>query len=100
VPNKISLEGHTDARPYTGLANYSNWELSTDRVNASRRLMMQNGLREDQVVEVRGFADQRLRNPQKPDEASNRRISMIVKYLEKEAPAEAAPPSETPAKQP
>ena len=100
LPNKISLEGHTDARPYTGLANYSNWELSTDRANASRRLMMQNGLRADQVVEVRGFADERLRNPQKPDEASNRRISMIVKYLEKEAPAEAAPVTGTPAKLP
>jgi len=100
LPNKISLEGHTDSRPYTGMANYSNWELSTDRANASRRLMMQNGLREDQVVEVRGFADERLRNPQKPDEASNRRISMIVKYKEKEAPVEAAPVTDAPTKQP
>jgi chemotaxis protein MotB len=100
LPNKISLEGHTDARPYTGMANYSNWELSTDRANASRRLMMQNGLREDQVVEVRGFADERLRNRQNPQDASNRRISLIVKYLEKEAPAEASPVSEAPAKQP
>ena len=100
LPNKISLEGHTDARPYTGMANYSNWELSTDRANASRRLMMQNGLREDQVVEVRGFADERLRNRQNPQDASNRRISMIVKYLEKEAPAEATPVNETPARQP
>ena len=98
LPNKISLEGHTDARPYTGMANYSNWELSTDRANASRRLMMQNGLREDQVVEVRGFADERLRNRQNPQDASNRRISMIVKYLEKEAPAEATSVNETPAK--
>lgn len=100
LPNKISLEGHTDSRPYTGMANYSNWELSSDRANASRRLMMQNGLGEDQVVEVRGFADERLRNPQKPDEASNRRISMIVKYLEKGTLAEAAPVTEMPAKQP
>ena len=95
LPNRISLEGHTDARPYTGLANYSNWELSTDRANASRRLMMQNGLREDQVVEVRGFADQRLRNPQNPDDASNRRISLIVRYLEKNGPAEPTPITET-----
>ena len=94
LPNKISLEGHTDARPYTGLANYSNWELSTDRANASRRLMMQNGLREDQVAEVRGFADQRLRNPQNPDDASNRRISLIVRYLEKNGPVEPAPITE------
>jgi len=80
------------------MANYSNWELTTDRANASRRLMMQNGLREDQVVEVRGFADERLRNRQNPQDASNRRISMIVKYLEKEAPAEATSVNETPAK--
>jgi chemotaxis protein MotB len=90
LPNKISLEGHTDARPYTGLANYSNWELSTDRANASRRLMVQNGLREDQVVEVRGFADQHLRNPNNPADAANRRISLIVRYLEGQGPAEAA----------
>ena len=90
LPNKISLEGHTDARPYTGLANYSNWELSTDRANASRRLMMQNGLREDQVVEVRGFADQRLRNPNNPADAANRRISLIVRYLEGQGPIEPA----------
>jgi hypothetical protein len=51
-------------------------------------------------VEVRGFADERLRNRQNPQDASNRRISMIVKYLEKEAPAEATPVNETPARQP
>jgi len=100
LPNKVSLEGHTDARPYTGLANYSNWELSTDRANASRRLMMQNGLRDDQVVEVRGLAAQHLRNPQSPNDASNRRISMLVKYQEKEATPQSAPADETPAKQP
>jgi len=95
MPNKISLEGHTDARPYTGMANYSNWELSADRANASRRLMMQNGLVPDQVVEVRGFADQRLRNLQDPADASNRRISLIVKYVERKAAQDpAAPPQE------
>jgi chemotaxis protein MotB len=100
LPNKVSMEGHTDARPYTGLANYSNWELSTDRANASRRLMMQNGLREDQVVEVRGFADQRLRNPFSPAHAANRRISLIVRYLEGQGLAEAPPVPESTAKQP
>jgi chemotaxis protein MotB len=100
LPNKVSLEGHTDARPYTGMANYSNWELSTDRANASRRLMMQNGLREDQVVEVRGFADQRLRNPFSPADAANRRISLIVRYLEGQGPVEAPPVTESTAKQP
>ncbi len=96
VPNKLSLEGHTDAQPYAGMANYTNWELSTDRANASRRLMQQNGLREDQVVEVRGFADQKPRNAKNPADPANRRISLIVRYLEKPAsaaPEAAAPPS-------
>lgn len=90
VPNKLSLEGHTDAQPYAGIANYSNWELSTDRANASRRLMQQNGLRDDQVAEIRGFADQRLRNPKNPADPANRRISLIVRYLEQKTPVPVA----------
>src|SRR5882672_6470386 len=62
VPNHLSIEGHTDAKPYSIKGNYSNWELSADRANAARRLMEQSGLRVDQVSQVRGFADQRLRN--------------------------------------
>ncbi len=86
IPNKVSLEGHTDAQPYTGMANYTNWELSTDRANASRRLMQQNGLRDDQVVEVRGFADQKPRNAKDPSDPANRRISLIVRYIEQKTP--------------
>ena len=81
VPNRISVEGHTDAKPFDGKTNYSNWELSADRANAARRLMQQAGLREDQVSQVRGFADQRLRNPKDPLDPSNRRISIIVQYI-------------------
>ena len=85
VPNHISIEGHTDAKPFAEKANYSNWELSADRANAARRLMQQSGVRADQVSQVRGFADQRLRNPKEPLEASNRRISIIVQYLSSES---------------
>jgi chemotaxis protein MotB len=81
LPNHISVEGHTDAKPYIGKSSYSNWELSSDRGNAARRLMQQSGLRVDQVSQVRGFADQRLRNPKTPLDPSNRRISIIVQYL-------------------
>jgi len=81
VPNHISIEGHTDAKPFAERANYSNWELSSDRANAARRLMQQSGIRGDQVSQVRGFADQQLRNPKEPLEASNRRISIIVQYI-------------------
>jgi len=88
VPNHISVEGHTDAKPFTAKGNYSNWELSSDRANAARRLMQQSGLRADQVSQVRGFADQRLRNGVDPLDASNRRISIIVQYINAEAEPE------------
>jgi chemotaxis protein MotB len=81
VPNHISVEGHTDAKPFASAGNYSNWELSADRANAARRVMQQAGLRADQVSQVRGFADQRLRNLKDPQDASNRRISIIVQYI-------------------
>jgi chemotaxis protein MotB len=83
LPNHISVEGHTDAKPFAGTGNYSNWELSADRANSARRLMQQAGLRPDQVSQVRGFADQRLRNKDDPTDASNRRISIIVQYIHK-----------------
>ena len=82
VPNKVSIEGHTDAQPYSGAKLYSNWELSEDRANVARRLMQHpGGLRENQVSQVRGFADQRLRDPLHPFDPANRRVSLIVEYL-------------------
>ncbi len=86
VPNKISVEGHTDSQPYSRGANYSNWELSTDRANSCRRLLQEHGLRADQVAQVRGFADQQPRDPASPADPANRRITLIVKYMN---PAEA-----------
>ncbi|MGB9074817.1 MAG: OmpA family protein [Terriglobales bacterium] len=93
LPNRISVEGHTDAKPYAGNGNYTNWELSADRANAARRLMQQSGLRSDQVSQVRGFADQRLRTPQDPLEPSNRRISIIVQYVSTESDSEGSSPA-------
>lgn len=81
LPNQVSIEGHTDAKPFARGGNYGNWELSSDRANAARRVMQQNGLGPRQVTQVRGFADQRLRKPQSPEDASNRRISLIVHYV-------------------
>lgn len=88
LPNKLSIEGHTDSKPYPGNANYTNWELSTDRANAARRLMQANGVGPDQITQVRGFADMRLRKPGDPFDPSNRRISIIVQYIEKNADEE------------
>jgi chemotaxis protein MotB len=83
LPNKLSIEGHTDSKPYASTGAYSNWELSTDRANAARRLMQANGVGENQVTQVRGFADQSLRKQSDPYDPSNRRISLIVQYLAK-----------------
>jgi len=81
LPNDISIEGHTDSKPYSISRTYDNWDLSSDRANEARRLMQGAGLRADQVKQVRGFADQRLRLAQNPEDPSNRRISLIVQYL-------------------
>jgi chemotaxis protein MotB len=81
LPNSLMIEGHTDSKPYSGDASYSNWELSADRANSARKIMQANGLRTDQVGQVRGFADRQLRHPDDPENASNRRISVIVQYL-------------------
>jgi chemotaxis protein MotB len=83
LPNKLSIEGHTDSQQYAPSATYGNWELSTDRANAARRVMQAHGIRGDQVTQVRGFADQRLRKPDDPLDPSNRRISVIVQYMPK-----------------
>jgi len=79
LPNSLLIEGHTDASPYSADAMYTNWELSADRANAARRLMQQDGVRTDQVTQVRGYADQLLRLKANPYDPSNRRISILVK---------------------
>ncbi|MCX7736484.1 MAG: OmpA family protein [Candidatus Kapabacteria bacterium] len=80
LPNYISIEGHTDSRKYAG-QNYSNWELSADRANASRKILEANGLWEGQVLMVTGYADRKLRNPDNPFDVSNRRISILIKPI-------------------
>jgi chemotaxis protein MotB len=94
LPNKVSIEGHTDSKPFAANADYANWELSADRANAARRLMQQNGVGPAQVTQVRGYADQRLRKPESPEDASNRRISVIVQYQVKQAGEPDPPPKE------
>jgi len=93
LPNKLSIEGHTDSKAYVGKGNYSNWELSTDRANAARRLMQSSGIGPDQITQVRGFADQRLRKPDNPLDSSNRRVSLIVQYIIKNAGEDSVKPS-------
>lgn len=79
VPNKISLSGHTDAAPYSnGATGYSNWELSADRANASRRELISGGMDEAKVLRVVGLASAVLFDRQQPTNPINRRISIIV----------------------
>lgn len=86
VPNKISIQGHTDANPYHNPEDLtqSNWELSTQRANAARRVLLKSGLQEDKVMEVTGFASSVLLDKKNPLNPNNRRISIIVMKKEVE----------------
>lgn len=81
LPNKLLIEGHTDSRPFSSTGSYTNWELSADRANAARRVMEGDGIKDSQIAQVRGFADQNLRVPNDPENAANRRVSVIVQYM-------------------
>ncbi|MBO9535118.1 flagellar motor protein MotB [Herbaspirillum sp.] len=79
VPNKVSLSGHTDATPYSsGEKGYSNWELSADRANASRRELILGGMDESKVLRVVGLSSAVLLDKEDPFNPINRRISIIV----------------------
>ena len=78
VPNKIGLSGHTDSTPYFSDAGYSNWELSADRANASRRELVRGGLTDDKVLRVVGLASAAHLDRKDPFNPINRRISIIV----------------------
>ncbi|MBI5042187.1 MAG: flagellar motor protein MotB [Gammaproteobacteria bacterium] len=101
VPNKISISGHTDATPYAGTPDYTNWELSSDRANAARRALISGGMSEDKIARVVGLSSAVPFYKQDPYAPSNRRISIIVMNRDLEAsisgedaPVPAAPPQE------
>lgn len=77
VPNRISISGHTDSRPY-GRPNYGNWELSADRANAARRALLNGGLTDQKIGRVIGLASSVLLDVNSPDSPINRRISIVV----------------------
>ncbi|MBI5258687.1 MAG: flagellar motor protein MotB [Burkholderiales bacterium] len=85
VPNRLTLEGHTDGQPFgANDRGYSNWELSADRANASRRELMAGGLEDNRVLRVLGLASSSLFTPDDPFDPQNRRISIIVMNREAE----------------
>ena len=79
LTNDLVIEGHTDSRQYSSGELYGNWELSTDRANAARRVMEAHGLGRTQLRTVRGFADTQLHIPADPLDPRNRRISIVVR---------------------
>jgi chemotaxis protein MotB len=80
LTNDVVVEGHTDSRAYSPLSNYTNWELSIDRANSARRVMSDFGLRDEQIAQVRGYADRKLRYPDDPYDVRNRRVSIAILY--------------------
>jgi chemotaxis protein MotB len=78
VPNKISISGHTDAKPYAGDGEFGNWELSAGRANAARRTLIAGGYPERQVARVVGYASSALFDRKDPFNPVNRRIDIIV----------------------
>jgi chemotaxis protein MotB len=85
VPNRLTIEGHTDATPFSrGEAGYSNWELSADRANASRRELISGGLPGERVLRVQGLAASMPFEKKDPLSPLNRRISIIVMNREAE----------------
>ncbi len=84
VPNRISISGHTDKRPYVAV-NYTNWELSADRANAARRALLNGGLAPEKIGRVVGLASSVLLDPSAPQSPVNRRISIVVMNKRTEA---------------
>ena len=92
LSNPIILEGHTDGAPFGVGGSYTNWELSADRANAARRIVVGAGVPIDRLVQVRGLADRDLRNPNDPYDPTNRRISIFLPFraLDDETAADSA----------
>ncbi len=81
IPKKLIVEGHTDSRHFMNSGTgYTNWELSSERALAAKRALVVGGLKENQIDEIRGYADSKLRDPADPLSFVNRRISITVKY--------------------
>jgi len=87
LTNKISISGHTDSRAYRTPDGYTNWELSSDRANAARRLLIESGLGSERIALVQGRADTDPLLPSEPESEQNRRISIVL-LRENELPIE------------
>ena len=91
LEHPVILEGHTDAAKFGVDASYTNWELSADRANAARRVLLSSGLAPTRIDEVRGYADTRPRVPDDPMAPANRRISILLPFTSPQGAADEAP---------
>jgi len=78
LPNAVAIAGHTDSTPFRGGGERSNWDLSAERANATRRLLLDGGLPEARIRSVTGNADRDPLLPDQPTAAANRRVSIIL----------------------
>jgi len=87
LPNPVDIDGHTDARPFRGQQRmaYDNWDLSTDRANSARRILVEAGLEGNRIARVVGYGPQRLKVKEDPNHVSNRRISITLSFSKEEA---------------
>jgi len=91
LPNRITISGHTDSGHFEGVNGYSNWELSSDRANTSRKLLMQNGVIPDRIYQVSGKAGSEPLLPEDPYASANRRITIVLLREAPPLPPGAAP---------
>lgn len=84
LPNKINITGHTDSKPYANQKGYSNWELSSDRAHATRRILEKANVNNNQFLDIVGKADREPFNKNNPEASENRRISIMLLYLDSE----------------
>ena len=99
MPNDMVISGHTDAVPFTRTRNYDNWDLSSDRANEMRRVLLKSGVPQERITRVSGMADTELLVPEDPRDPSNRRITVLLEYRKPaggigNAPAPEAPGAE------
>lgn len=103
MPNKLAISGHTDATPFVGAEGRTNWELSSDRANAARRVLVENGVEPSHVSNVVGRADTDPFVKESPNDPQNRRISIVLLSEVRLNPGETAgaavptPPTAAPA---
>ena len=87
LPNDMVISGHTDAVPFANQTSYDNWDLSSDRANAMRRVLLQSGVTQDRILRVSGLADTQLLMEDAPKDPSNRRIEVLLAYQKADVPA-------------